>query len=134
MSMLTKDEKLRVFNNDRSVREGSAYADHTDLISPTAGGRFAPHSAPPTTVKGGPDYPPIPSGPWGEPDPVGIEPSLGVDINASVDITAMEPIGGPTEHVEHPAFARSRAFTLVAPGETPPPTSKRPPPTSKRRR
>jgi hypothetical protein len=125
MSMLTKDEKLQVFNNDRSVRDGSTYADHTALISPTAGGRFVSHSAPPTVVKSGQEYPRQPVGsPWHD-DPVGIEPSLGVDINASVDINAMEPIGGPTENVEHPAFARSRAFTQVAPGETPPPSFRR---------
>jgi hypothetical protein len=93
MSMLTKDEKLRVFNNDRSVRDGSTYADHAAAV-PTPGGRFASHQAPPTIIKGGPDYPQISGGPWSEPCPTGDEPPLGYSVSAAPDLG--EPLPTPT--------------------------------------
>jgi len=77
MSMLTKGEKLAVFKQDLS-REGSTYADHA-ATADTSGGRFANLSKP-TIVKGGPDYPKLPSGPW-RCDPVPDEPPLNIDVN-----------------------------------------------------
>jgi hypothetical protein len=80
-SLLSKDEKLAVFENDRSVRSGSTLADHTALANPPAGGRFAKHSGEPTIVKSAQDYPnQPPHSPWSS-DPVPKEPALGIDIN-----------------------------------------------------
>src|SRR6516165_12349684 len=81
-----KAERIRVLLQDKSARDGTTYAQRaaTDVdLNP--GGRFATYRAPATVVKGGPDYPRIPSGPWSEPDPTGIEPPLGVSGDA-VDI------------------------------------------------
>jgi hypothetical protein len=74
-------ERLSVLRQDKSARDGSTYAAHAEAAADPVGGRFA-HLAPPKVVKGGPDYPPIPSGPWAAPDPSGDEPPLGFDVNA----------------------------------------------------
>jgi hypothetical protein len=110
--MLSKAEKLQVFNQDRSI--GSSYADHTALINPSAGGRFA-REATTTVVKSGQEYPAQPPNSYWHHDPVPREEPYGVDVNA------MEPIGGPPEtvaarDVETSSLARSSAYaTQVEP-------------------
>ena len=75
-SLLNKEEKLAVFENDRSVRSGSTLSDHTALANPQAGGRFAKHSPKPTAITSGSQYPAQPPhSPWSKPDP-NVEPPL----------------------------------------------------------
>jgi hypothetical protein len=104
-SPLTNAEKLQVFNQDRSV--GSTYADHTALLNPSAGGRFA-REATTTIVKGGPDYPRIP-GPWSEPCPSGDEPSLGYAIGPAPDLgePPCVPTCADTRHNPAPQIERT---------------------------
>ena len=92
--MLTKEEKLEVFNQDRSV--GSTYADHA---APTPGGRFASHQPSPTVIKSGHDYPRQPVGsPWRS-DPVPDLLPLGQDINEM----PQEQGCGPEERGDYPS-------------------------------
>jgi hypothetical protein len=77
MSTLTKDEKLQVFNNDRSV---SSYADHAQADANDAGGRFKKLQETRVTPV---EYPKLPaSSPWSQPDQVPTEPPLGYSIDA----------------------------------------------------
>jgi len=88
-----KAERIRVLLQDKSARDGTTFAERAAATAnDERGGRFATYRAPATVVKGGPDYPRIPSGPWSEPDPTGIEPPLGVSVDA-VDIG--EPSSAP---------------------------------------
>ena len=85
MSPLTKEEKLQVFNNDRSV-----YLHHAQAAANDAGGRFKKELE--ARVTGVPEYPRQPShSPWAN-DPVPDEPPLGFEIDA------MEP--GATSETE----------------------------------
>jgi hypothetical protein len=57
-------EKREILLQDVSARTGSTYSDHTTLAIPEPSGRFAQHSAKPTVIQSGSDFPKIKSGPW----------------------------------------------------------------------
>jgi hypothetical protein len=79
MSPLTQQEKLDVFNNDRSVRS-STYLHHAQAAANDAGGRFKKELE--ARVTGVPQYPKLPTNnPWSEPDPVPDEPPLGYSVD-----------------------------------------------------
>jgi hypothetical protein len=102
--MKTKREMLK---QDRAANTYFEQASAT--MGQELGGRFAHLARGQQQVVGSTPnaYPKIP-GYWAEAD-CGVEPSLGVDVNA------MEPIGGPPEEPSPPAvaasFAPSRAST-----------------------
>jgi hypothetical protein len=74
--MDVKAERIRELLQDMSA---STYADHTAVVNPTPGGRFAHLSK---EQQAGPSaYPKMYSGPWAQPDPSGIEPPLGYSVN-----------------------------------------------------
>jgi hypothetical protein len=77
MSPLTKEEKLQIFNNDRSVYLHHAQAAANDV----GGGRFKKELE--TRVTGVPEYPKLPTNnPWSQADPVPDEPPLGYSVDA----------------------------------------------------
>ena len=86
-SMLTKEEKLSVFQQDLSLR-GSTYADHTAVES--AGGRFA-REGKQTVIQSGSQYPMLPKGNSFASDPVPPEEPSGFSVEA------IEPVGTAEE-------------------------------------
>jgi|SRR6516225_4399383 hypothetical protein len=84
----TQSERERILRNDQRVRSGSTYLDHTH---DDEGGRFAK----PRTVIGSDDTAQYPmAAPNWSADPCGVEPPLGVAIDAH------EPVGEVFEVVK----------------------------------
>jgi hypothetical protein len=88
MSMLDTKERREVFEQDRSLRQGTTFSEiaSSDL---GVGGRFSP-SKPVVIGQDTLRYPSQPSGPWRR-DPVPTEPPLGFSVNDQ------EAVGTPSE-------------------------------------
>jgi hypothetical protein len=71
----SQKEREQILRNDQRVRSGSTFLDHTHSEE---GGRFAK----PTNVIGSTPTPTYPAGPNWSVDPTGVEPPLGIDVNA----------------------------------------------------
>jgi hypothetical protein len=102
-----KAERIRVLLQDKSARDGTTYAERAAATAnDERGGRFAGYQSPAAVVKGGPDYPRIPSGPWSEPDPTGQEPSLGYSVDQLEG-----SVSPPVQSDADPSFSPKRAYT-----------------------
>jgi hypothetical protein len=105
-----QQERRETLQNDRKVREqGTTLSQFAQAEANEVGGRFSGHEK--ATVVGAQESPAYPAAPNWAFDPAGVEPALGIDINA------IEPTGEPHEIAA--SIAAQNASTL----EQPPPFS-----------
>jgi hypothetical protein len=82
-------ERREVLENDRRVCDGVTFHQFATVEATQVLGRFASISKP--TVVGSTPAPTYPAAPNWSPDPCGVEPALGVEIDAQ------EPVGTTAE-------------------------------------
>jgi hypothetical protein len=88
----TQKEKAALLKNDERVRSGSTFLDHTHSEE---GGRYAK----PMNVIGSTPTAQYPAGPNWSVDPTGIEPPLGIDVNAVEAVGEYFELGDATPAV-----------------------------------